>query len=131
MTYNEDTIDWQSIHAIDEWLDDAVSPVYKRQPMAQDWARISKVSEELGEAIQAYIGCTGQNPRKGMTNDIGDVLLELADTAITAILAMQHFTKNGSVTRDILRQKIKNIEYRAIRAQAEANSQIRVGLDNV
>src|SRR5258707_14829877 len=59
---------------IDTWLDDNVSQSYKNEPLAQDWARISKVSEELGEAVNAFVGTTGQNPRKGLTHDMDDVL---------------------------------------------------------
>jgi hypothetical protein len=97
------------IKIIDEWLDGAVSEQYKFQKLAQDWARISKVSEELGEAIQCFIGATGQNPRKGVINDIDDVLEELADTAITAILAIQHFTKDVDQTGDIMNTKLASI----------------------
>lgn len=113
MSYQEDTIDWQAMTYVDAWLDNAVQQQYKNQPLAQDWARISKVAEELGEAIQAFIGYTGQNPRKGIINDIEDVLDELADTALTAMLAMLHFTKNSSEVCGILEGKIARIERRA------------------
>jgi hypothetical protein len=106
------SIDWLAIHAIDRWLDSAVSEEYIRQPMAQDWARISKVGEEYGEAVQAFIGYTGQNPRKGVINSREEVLEELADTALTAILAIQHFTKNTALTKEIIRNKVKKIEKR-------------------
>jgi NTP pyrophosphatase (non-canonical NTP hydrolase) len=112
MAYDEDSIDWLAIHAIDRWLDSAVSEEYIRQPLAQDWARIGKVIEELGESIRALIGYTGQNPRKGFTHSQEDMLEELADSAITAILGMQHFTKNTSTTRLIIMDKIKAIERR-------------------
>lgn len=79
------------ITAIDEWLDTQVAEQYKEQPLAQDWARISKVVEELGEAIQAFIGFTGQNPRKGYTHRLPEVVKELYDTAATALLAVRHF----------------------------------------
>ena len=50
---------------MDNDLDGAVAEKYKGQPLAQDWARVAKLSEEVGEAIDALIGITGQNPRKG------------------------------------------------------------------
>lgn len=112
MSYMEDTVDWQAVEAIDAWLDGFASQEYKDQPLAQDWARISKVAEELGEAIQAYIGYTGQNPRKGVVNSRDDVLGELADVAMTAILAMQHFTKDSGYVRATLRSKIRVLEKR-------------------
>lgn len=113
MSYQEDSIDWQAVVFIDTWLDTGVSDLYQRQPLAQDWGRISKVSEELGEAMQAFIGWTGQNPRKGFSHDRTDVLEELADTMISALFAIQHFTKDSQETRNLIRAKIAKIEKRA------------------
>src|SRR5450755_5196821 len=53
-----------AITAVDRWLDANCSEDYKSQPLAQDWARVSKMIEELGEAISEIILFTGQNPRK-------------------------------------------------------------------
>lgn len=50
--------------------------------------RIGKISEELGEVWRAYIGAVGQNPRKGYYADFWNVAEELADVALTAIVAM-------------------------------------------
>lgn len=97
---------------VDEWLDQYVSDQYKEQPLAQDWARISKVGEEMGEAISAFILATGQNPRKDNTGDMVPVMDELADTAITAILAMLHFTKDESVVGRLLLDKVGKITRR-------------------
>ena len=49
---------------------------------------IMKIAEEFGEAVQAYIGTTGQNPRKGTYGTRDDVQKELADVIITAGIAM-------------------------------------------
>jgi phosphoribosyl-ATP pyrophosphohydrolase len=49
---------------------------------------VSKVAEEAGEAIQAWGGFVGQNPRKGITNDVDKVIAELADTLVTAAVAI-------------------------------------------
>jgi len=118
MSYGEtDTLDWQVIAEVDKWLDGDVPDNYKTQPLAQDWARISKVIEELGEAIEAMIGATGQNPRKGATHLQMDVLYELADVAMTAILAIQHFTKTDDMTREILRRKQEFIYRRMLDAR--------------
>lgn len=107
MSYMQDSIDWQTIDIVNDWLDRKVASKYHDQPLAQDWARISKVIEELGEAIQAFIGYTGQNPRKGVTHSKEEVLDELGDTALTAILAMYHFTSNSVDIRQILSRKQK------------------------
>jgi hypothetical protein len=91
------------VTAVDEWLDSNVSEVYVNQPLAQHWARISKVIEELGETISEIISFTGQNPRKPSNSDAyNKILEELADTAMTAIYAIQHFTKNSLTTAEIL-----------------------------
>ena len=49
--------------------------------------RILKIAEEFGEAVQAWIGVTGQNPRKGITHTRRHVADELGDVAITALVA--------------------------------------------
>lgn len=54
--------------------------------------RLLKLSEEVGEVMQAYIGMTGQNPRKGVTHTPGDVAAELCDVVTTALVALHGFT---------------------------------------
>ena len=51
--------------------------------------RILKVTEEAGEAAGAWIGVVGQNPRKGVTHTHADVAAELADVAMTALVAIE------------------------------------------
>jgi hypothetical protein len=97
--------DLAGIAKMDAWLDDNVSDEYKRQPLAQDWARVCKVAEELGETIQKLIGATGQNPRKGIVNDMDDMLDEMADTLITGILCIQHFTKDADQTMTLIQDR--------------------------
>jgi NTP pyrophosphatase (non-canonical NTP hydrolase) len=105
-------LDISPVPGIDEWLDNGAGAAYQREPLAQDWARISKVAEELGEATQAFIGYTGQNPRKGYTHTQDDVLYELADVVLTAILAIQHFTKDQEETESIINFKIQQLKKR-------------------
>lgn len=75
----------------------------------EDAMRVMKIGEEFGEAVEAYIGMTGQNPRKGVTHTQTDLLNELADVAVTALCAMQHFTQNATVTRGMLAAKVSAI----------------------
>lgn len=103
------TLDASYIIDIDKWLDDKVSQEYKDQPLAQDWARVAKTVEEAGEAVNALIAWTGQNPRKGICGTKEELLNELADVAFAAIFAIQHFTKNYSRTDMILQLKLKSI----------------------
>jgi NTP pyrophosphatase (non-canonical NTP hydrolase) len=50
--------------------------------------RILKLTEEVGEAAEAYIGMHGLNSRKGICKTRDDLLAELADVIITAAVAM-------------------------------------------
>jgi NTP pyrophosphatase (non-canonical NTP hydrolase) len=65
------------------WLD-AYRPVDEREITM----RLLKVTEEAGEAAQAWIGATGQNPRKGITHSRAEVAAELADVVVAALVAV-------------------------------------------
>jgi len=54
--------------------------------------RLLKVTEEAGEAAAAYVGVTGQNPRKGVTHTPAEVADELCDVIIAAAVALHAFT---------------------------------------
>ena len=95
----------EAIRRLDVWLDAEVAESYRNQPLAQDWARVGKVIEELGEAITDLIGYTGQNPRKGVTSTQEAMFDELADTIITGYLAIQHFTKDAGLTVKIVNER--------------------------
>jgi NTP pyrophosphatase (non-canonical NTP hydrolase) len=101
---------FRDIVAITQWLDKASGTI-----PGDDAMRVMKLSEEVGEVVSAYIGMTGQNPRKGITHTQADLCLELADVAITAMCAIAHFTRQGygtynpNVTRAILASKVADI----------------------
>lgn len=96
-------IDMEIVRRVDELLDANVASTYKRHPLAQDWARVAKLAEELGEAISELIWWTGQNPRKGRDSAAYDRLLaELADASMTGVYAIQHFTKDVRHTNAIM-----------------------------
>jgi NTP pyrophosphatase (non-canonical NTP hydrolase) len=80
------------IDAINAWLD--TSNIGRIPPEIDDASRIIKLMEESGEVAQAWIGYTGQNPRKGKTHTRDDVRDELADVAVTALCAARHFSEN-------------------------------------
>lgn len=106
------------IRAITAWLDDA-----NPDTPHEDSMRVLKLVEEAGEAAAAYIGMVGQNPRKGVTHSQTDLLNELADVAITALCAMQHFTQDATVTRGMLAAKVDGIIARSgIQAHVEAGA---------
>lgn len=76
--------------------------------------RVLKLAEECGEAADAFIGMTGQNPRKGITHTIDDLTSELADVAITAMAAIYYFTDGSEFDlRRVMRQKCDEIMVRA------------------
>jgi hypothetical protein len=98
---------FDDISRINAWLD-------RNEPGPhEDSMRVMKIGEEFGEAVAAYIGMTGQNPRKGITHTEYDLLSELADVAITALCAIQHFTGHKDVTERMLTEKIAMIMSRA------------------
>lgn len=53
---------------------------------------VMKVGEECGEVMEAYIGLTGANPRKGVTADRQKVAKELCDVIVTAFTALHSFS---------------------------------------
>ncbi|MFE0452292.1 MazG-like family protein [Streptomyces sp. NPDC058914] len=83
-----DTDLWETIDALWAWLD-ADQPIGGREGLL---LRILKLSEEVGEAAQAVIGATGQNPRKGTSHTWDDVGSELCDVVITALVALRTLT---------------------------------------
>jgi hypothetical protein len=83
---------------VDAHLDSSANPEYQAQPLAQDWARITKVCEEAGEVWKAQSKRTGENPRKGVSGTTGELLGELGDTASAALCAIQHITKDADAT---------------------------------
>ena len=110
----------RQIQRIDEWLDGAVAETYKDQPLAQDWARVAKTVEEAGEAVEALIALTGQNPRKPQRDEARQELIdELADVALTAVLAIQHFEKDSDATAAIVRDRLSRLYERAALAESE------------
>lgn len=87
-----------AIRLVDAHLDASTAQAYRDQPLAADWARITKVCEEAGEVWKALSKLTGENPRKGVCGTQDELLGELGDTASAALCAIQHITKDTDVT---------------------------------
>ena len=100
-----------TLAAISQWIDDGQCD---RDPEAITWGRLAKVAEECGEVIAAFIGVTGQNPRKGVTHTRDDVADELLDVAITALCAFEHLTGNRGESMSALISKILTVHKRAV-----------------
>lgn len=84
-----------------------------RDPEAITWGRLAKLAEESGEVIAAFIGATGQNPRKGITHTVADVGDELLDVAITALAAYEHLTDHEGFALHRLGEKVLAVAARA------------------
>ena len=75
--------------------------------------RLMKLSEEVGEVTEAYIGMIGQNPRKGVTHTREDVAEELCDVVISAMVALCSFTEDPA---GALRDRIEAVDARYLNA---------------
>lgn len=100
----------QNLAGISQWIDEGNAA---RDPEAATWARLAKITEEAGEVVAAYIGATGQNPRKGVTHTMDDVEAELLDVAATALTALEHLRGNDGSSLELFATKVQKIADRA------------------
>lgn len=98
------------IARLSEWIDAANQ---SKDPEAATWARLAKISEEAGEVVAAFIGYTGQNPRKGVTHSRADVEEELLDVAITALAALEHIRGHDRASMSLVADKLQRTLGRA------------------
>ncbi|WP_246060341.1 NUDIX domain-containing protein [Herbidospora galbida] len=77
---------WQQLAGLVDWLDRS-TPDGPERPLL----RVLKITEEAGEAAEAVIGLLGHNPRKGRTHTRQDVVDELCDVALSALIALASF----------------------------------------
>lgn len=116
---------------LSQWVDAGREP-----DEAQLWNRVAKVGEEAGEAndawlmwvnsasgraVQALIGLTGRNPRKGVSATKDDLREELLDTALAALGAVEHLDDHQGNSLDLLVDKIKRVTERAGVAVGQAD----------
>ena len=100
----------KALVALSQWIDAGNA---HRDPEAVTWGRLAKIGEEFGEVIEAWIGATGQNPRKGQTHTFSDVAEELLDVAVTALGALEHLTEHEGLSLEHLDDKILRVARRA------------------
>src|SRR6185437_4878729 len=72
---------WDEAGRLTEWLGEV--PIE---------AQLLKLSEEVGEVAEAYLGLTGLNRRKGITHTRDDLVNEVADVIITAAVTIVKLT---------------------------------------
>jgi NTP pyrophosphatase (non-canonical NTP hydrolase) len=75
--------------------------------------RLLKLTEEVGEVADAFIGRHGLNGRKGVCRTRDDLLDELADVIITAAVAMSGITGNADGARGHLERRLAVVTERA------------------
>jgi NTP pyrophosphatase (non-canonical NTP hydrolase) len=74
--------------------------------------RLLKLTEEVGEAAEAFIGVHGLNSRKGVCRSRDDLLDELADVIITAAVAMSGVTGDVDEARSHLERRLATVSAR-------------------
>ena len=105
MKYTTNTDLFNEVACFAIWLND------KNLPTREEFGlRILKVCEEAGEAAEAWIGYTGQNPRKGITHTKDQVCNELIDVVFSALVALESL---GVSTPTVLHNRL--IEFKARR----------------
>jgi len=102
---------WATIHQLVDWIDRANGRSPHEVAM-----RILKVTEEAGEVASAYIGMTGQNPRKGVTHSREDVADELCDVILAAAVALVSVADGKA--EGILSEKLAKVAARAATVEA-------------
>lgn len=103
---------WATVRRLVDWLDAA-----NGRGEQETAARLLKLGEETGEVMQAYIGTTGQNPRKGRTHAASDVADELCDVILTAAVALHRFTDDPAAALD---RKIRKVALRSLPSASDA-----------
>ena len=94
----------------------AISDLHARHREVPVEIQLLKLTEETGEAAEAFIGMHGLNSRKGVCRSRDDLLAELADVIITAAVAMTGVT-GGDVEEALshLEQRLTVVTERARR----------------
>jgi hypothetical protein len=95
------------VAAVTAWLD-AVNPGSGHG----DALHVMKIGEEFGEVVAAYLGVTGDNPRKGRTHSRADLLAELADVVVAALCAIEHFTGDRTETERVVTATLATVTAR-------------------
>ncbi len=75
--------------------------------------RLLKLTEEIGEVADAFLGVLGLNRRKGVCRTRDDLLDELSDVIITAAIAMNGITGDTGQARSHFEQRLTAVTARA------------------
>ena len=82
--------------------------------------RVMKIAEESGEAVAAYIGLTGANPRKGVSAGPDQLADELCDVILAALIALATVTGGTPQAESRLARHVagRAVRLRSLRAAA-------------
>jgi NTP pyrophosphatase (non-canonical NTP hydrolase) len=92
---------------------DQVGQLYAYHEDVPAEVRLLKLTEEVGEVADAFIGMHGLNRRKGVCRTRDDLLAELADVIITAAVAMIGVTGDVEEARRHLERRLTAVTERA------------------
>lgn len=92
---------------------DQVGQLYAYHGNVPAEVRLLKLTEEVGEVADAFIGMHGLNARKGVCRSRDDLLDELADVIITAAVAMSGVTGDVDEARSHLERRLAVVTERA------------------
>lgn len=106
---------WRHVAVLTAWLDSA-NPRTDHEIAC----RLMKLAEETGEVVTAYLGMTGQNPRKGTYATRDDVASELCDVVVTALVALATITADAEDAETRLQEHLA-------RRFAQLTERIQVG----
>jgi hypothetical protein len=113
--------DWARVAKVCEEIGEAFEEIAKlTDATPSDYARLSSVAQRAGNAVSIVIGMTGQNPRKGISNTEEELLKELADCWCASVFAIQHFTKDSTRTEEILQQSLNKAYMRTTGSEDNA-----------
>lgn len=101
----------RQIRDISRWIDSWPANV-SRDREALGWHRVTKVCEEAGEAVDAWLLYTGGNPRKA-SGTVENVIEELLDAANAALAGVEHLTGNNGLALSMLYDKVARVTRRA------------------
>jgi NTP pyrophosphatase (non-canonical NTP hydrolase) len=106
------------IAAISEMISGSYPDEIRADAEVHGWRRIAKVQEEAGEVMEAWLGYLGENPRKGRTHSLEDVIAELLDVAGAALGAVEHLTGDQAASVRLLAERICFVRGRLAEAVA-------------
>jgi hypothetical protein len=108
---------WVGVGLAADAISRALNDTYADMPRELvDRRRIDKIGEEFGEVIEALNGRWAENPRKGNSHTVEDVVRELLDVALCALAATAHMTEHRHDVGVLLDQHALRVRDRLLAA---------------